>query len=583
MPHLRLGNILVNQGLVSQDQLDRALVIGQKDNQKLIGEILVEEGVVTEDIVAFALGMQFSLPVYSSDNLGMLTPNSEQELKEIISFDFSKKNIVLPLVLHGNILTCAVADPLNLVMLDQLRQTTGCDINLVIATKKGIISAITEFYCEGEESINIMVKEDSVIDKTMRDSYGERNKDHSRIRDDNLGKDKDAINLNNLIKKSKDKILMKIVDLIISQAIDSRASDIHIEPFEDKISLRYRIDGKLYDILPPTTDLHTLIVVRVKAIAHLNMIETDVPQNGMFIVKIQDKDINIRVATIPTVWGEKVVMRIFNNDLMPFDLLSLGLLQNKIDMIRKVLSASKGLVYVTGSTGSGKSTTLYSMINEMRDTSKNIITCEDPVEYTMDGVSQVAVCSEMGLNFATFLKSFSYQDPDVIMLSHTFDFETASNCVHAALSGHFVLSALHCSNTVSALAYLRDIGIQDFLLKDSLSMIIGQCLVRRLCVECKEAYEPTLNEECDQTFKVDLIYSAKGCEVCKYTGYEGQIMIAEILFIDETIRSCIAKGAKHSQIYNEARKNGMETIYENGISLVEKGVTSFEEVCHLNK
>lgn len=577
MRHLKLGEILVKQGLITEKQLHDAIEVQKKDKGR-IGEVLIKLGIITEENMTAALGAQLGIPYYSSQSPELLKPQTDQDLEKLIPVDFAKKNCVLGLSRHMNSLTCAVYDPLDLLLLDNLKRITGCELNLVIAPQTAIQTAINDFYfklgkADGGASMLDAAVEKSYLPITGEDLAGPVKEGAA---------DTAELSLDKLIAKAGEAPVIKLVDLIIRQAIDERASDIHIEPFENKIALRYRIDGKLYNIPPPAPHLHLPIVSRIKILAKLDIAEKRLPQDGAIVAKMETRSVDLRVSTIPTVWGEKVVMRILDKGAIPLELAGLGFDARQIDQLRKALSMPYGLFFVTGPTGSGKSTTLYAAVNETIDPTKNILTVEDPVEYKIEGINQVPVKPEIGLTFATALKAFLRQDPDVIMVGEIRDLETASICVRAALTGHFVLSTLHTNDAASAVTRLVDIGIPQYLLTPSMVMVMGQRLARRLCQKCKEPYEPNPAQHGGITFKTDLIYKPGGCEACKGSGYKGRIVVAEVMPIDDTLRALISKSASHAEIKDAARKNGMATIFESGIRLVEKGFTSYEEICRIS-
>lgn len=575
MTHLKLGEIFIKQGFITEKQLQEAMEVQKKEKGR-IGEILLKLGMITEDNMAEALGRQLGLPYYSSKNAEILVPQTDQDLERIVPAHFAKKNCVLPISKHMNSLTCAVFDPQDLLLLDNLKRITGCEINLVIAPQAAIQNAINEFYFKDRK----MEGKTSLLDEAVEKSYSQQAEDRPLIPQETRAAAE--LSLDKLIAKAEEAPVIKLVDLIIRQAIDERASDIHIEPFENKIHLRYRIDGHLYNIPPPAPHLHLAIVSRIKILAHLDIAEKRLPQDGAIAAKLENRTVDLRVSTIPTVWGEKVVLRLLDKSVVPLELASLGFDAKQISLLRKALKSPYGLFFITGPTGSGKSTTLYAAVNETIDPTKNIITVEDPVEYKIEGINQVAVKPDIGLTFAAALKAFLRQDPDIIMVGEIRDLETASICVRAALTGHFVLSTLHTNDAASAITRLVDIGIPNYLLTPSLVMIMGQRLARRLCQKCKEPYEPTPEQHGGTVIKSDLVYRPKGCEVCKGTGYKGRIVIAEVLAVDQDIRALISKGAGHTEIKDMARKNGMSTLFESGIRLVEKGFTSFDEVCRIS-
>ncbi|MBF0531803.1 MAG: Flp pilus assembly complex ATPase component TadA [Candidatus Omnitrophica bacterium] len=576
MARLRLGEILIKQGLITDKQLQSAIE-AQKAQKGRIGEIFVKLGFITEEDMISALGTQLGIPYYSSENPELLRPQKDQDLDRLVSSDFAKKNNILPLSRHMNSLTCALNDPLDLLLLDNLRRITGCEINPVIAPVTALQKSITEFYFRDKGDGKA-----SMLDKAVESSYSDRGSSSEAVASSSQDSATAELSLDKLIEKAGEAPVIKLVDLIIRQAIDEHASDIHIEPFSGKITLRYRIDGKLFNIPPPAPHLHLPIVSRIKILAKLDIAEKRLPQDGAIAAKLENRTVDIRVSTVPTVWGEKVVMRILDKDAVPLDLTRLGFDQKQIEMIRKAVSLPYGLLFITGPTGSGKSTTLYSTLNEAIDPTVNVVTVEDPVEYKIDGINQVSVKSEIGLTFATALKAFLRQDPDVIMVGETRDLETASICVRAALTGHFVLSTLHTNDAASAVTRLIDIGIQPYLLTPSLVAIVAQRLARKLCPKCKEPYEPTPDQHGGITFKSDLIYRAKGCEACNSVGYKGRVVVAEVLVVDEQVRALISRNATFTEIKDCARKNGMATIFESGIKKVEEGITSYEEVCRIS-
>ena len=576
MTHLKLGEILIRQGLITEKQLQEAIA-AQKKEKGRIGEVLVKLGLITEEHIAEALGTQMGIPYYSSKNLDLLKPQPDQGLEKAVPAEFAKKNCVLPLSRHLNSLTCAVYDPLDLLLLDNLKRIAGCEINPVITTPTAIQAAISEFYFKQSNDGS-----PSMLDRAVERSYTQsKNNDLTALVKEDGG-DTAELSLDKLIAKAEEAPVIKLVDLIIRQAIDERASDIHIEPFENKITLRYRIDGRLYNIPPPAPHLHLPIISRIKILAKLDIAEKRLPQDGAIVAKLENRSVDIRVSTIPTIWGEKVVMRILDKGAVPLELASLGFDARQIDVLRKALAVPYGLFLVTGPTGSGKSTTLYAAVSETIDPTKNIITVEDPVEYKIDGINQVAIKPDIGLTFAAALRAFLRQDPDVIMVGEIRDQETATICVRAALTGHFVLSTLHTNDAASAITRLVDIGVPHYLLTPSLVLIMGQRLARRLCQKCKEPYEPVKEQHGGIEFKSDLVYRVGGCEACKGSGYKGRVVIAEVMPIDDTIRALISKGAGHAEIKDAARKNGMATIFESGLRLVEKGFTSYDEICRIS-
>jgi type II secretory ATPase GspE/PulE/Tfp pilus assembly ATPase PilB-like protein len=370
--------------------------------------------------------------------------------------------------------------------------------------------------------------------------------------------------------------VVKLVDLIIRQAIDEHASDIHIEPFKDKISLRYRIDGKLYEIPPPTKYLHLPIISRIKILSKLDIAEKRLPQDGAFLVRMEDRTIDLRVSTIPTIYGEKVVLRILDRSAIVLNIDQLGFDAKQVEQIRKVIKSPYGLVFLTGPTGSGKTTTLYAILNEVKGPTKNIITIEDPVEYKLDGVNQVQVKPEIGLTFANALKSILRHDPDVMMIGEVRDLETAELAIRTALTGHLIFSTLHTNDACSGATRLIDIGIEPYLVASSVNAFISQRLIRVICPDCKT--ERKDYKGLPEYFKNVNIYYGKGCDKCKSIGYRGMTAIYEILTIDEAIEDLILKKSSVAQIKKLATERGFKSLLDAGIERVKAGVTTPEEV-----
>jgi type II secretory ATPase GspE/PulE/Tfp pilus assembly ATPase PilB-like protein len=386
------------------------------------------------------------------------------------------------------------------------------------------------------------------------------------------------LSLDKLIARAEEAPVVKMVDLIIRQAIEEGASDIHIEPFKEKTSLRYRIDGRLCEIPPPAKHLHLPIVSRVKILAKMDIAEKRLPQDGSILVRINDRPIDIRVSVIPTIHGEKAVMRILDRGNKVLDLNSFGFDAKQMEHVRKAINQPYGLVFITGPTGSGKSTTLYAILNEIKNSTKNIVTVEDPVEYKIDGINQVQIKPEVGLTFAAALRSFLRQDPDIMMVGEVRDLETAQICMRSALTGHLILTTLHTNDAPSAASRLMDIGVEPYMLAPSLLLVIAQRLIRKLCPECKEAYEPTAEQLKGAHIKADLIYRHKGCAKCNNMGYRGRTNICEVMPCTIEIQDLINQRATYQKIREVARAMGMQTLYESGIKKVEAGITSLEEV-----
>jgi len=557
--HLRLGEILTKKGLITEEQLSKALQI-QEEKGGLLGEVLVKLGMVNEEDMVIALGEQLGIPYATTGEKGLLRPATDQDLETLVPEELARRWKVRPLRKHLSSLTLACADPLDLIMMDNIKRMTGCEINPVVATVTNIDKGIEEFY--GGKSLL-----EAVITKSYRTEKG--------LAVEEL---KEKLNLDELIAKAEEAPVVKLADLIIKQAIDDRASDIHIEPLKERMSIRFRIDGILYEIPPPAGHLLLALVSRIKILSKLDIAEKRLPQDGSFTVKIKDSLIDLRVSTIPAIYGEKVVMRILDKAKIPLDLKQLGFEARMLEDFERAIKRPYGLIFLTGPTGCGKTTTLYAALETIKTTEKNLLTIEDPVEYKLDGINQVQVKPQIGLTFANALRSFLRQDPDIILVGEVRDLETAQICVQAALTGHLVLSTLHTNDAIGAIPRLVNIGVEPFLLAPSLILVAAQRLVRRLCLKCKEAYEPT-PEILEKTgITSELIYRPKGCEHCSQTGYRGRIGIFEVILIGERLGGLIYKGATGQTIKDTAKQMGIKTLWEDGLKKVADGITSLEEV-----
>ena len=554
----KLGQILLKEGLITEEQLDKAIEIQKKEGTRL-GETLINLGIVTEKDIVVAMAKQLSIP-YASYAKGLLKPAEGQDLSKLIPEDYARKNMLLPISKHMNSLTIAFMDPLDLIAIDNLKRMTNCEINPIIATKSDLQRAIDEFY--GKEDL---------LKDAISDSYELEEFKQEKDADEDLS-------LDDLIARAEEAPVVKLVDLILMQAIRDRASDIHIEPFKNKINIRYRIDGVLYEIPPPSRHLLPAIVSRIKILSNLDIAERRLPQDGAFFVKVENKGIDIRVSTVPAIYGEKVVMRILDKSATPLNLGDLGFEQDDLAKFRRAIISPNGLILITGPTGSGKTTTLYAALNEIKSPRKNISTVEDPVEYKLEGINQVQIKPAIGLTFAGALRAFLRQDPDIIMVGEVRDLETAQICIRASLTGHLVLSTLHTNDAASTISRLIDIGLEPYLISSSLIMVGAQRLVRRLCPECKEAYETTPAMAKDLDIKQELLYKPKGCDYCGHTGYRGRVAIYEIILMSDKLREMVARGASLGDIKDKIKELGVKTLLRSGIKKAEEGLTSIEEV-----
>ena len=563
--YLRLGEFLIKEKLITSAQLEKALSV-QKERGGRLGEILVKLGMIKEEEAVSALGRQLGVP-YFSLGTGMLKPAVDQGLADLIPKEFALKNLILPLSRTLKSLTVAMVDPLDLMLIDNVRKLTNCEINPVIATQSDIVKAIEDFYGKSH-----------LLKDAVEASYDISSVSASEVTiEDSTTTPDEELSLDKLVARAEEAPVVKLVDLIIRQAIDEKASDIHIEPFKDRICLRYRIDGKLYEIPPPAKHMHLPIVSRIKILSKLDIAEKRLPQDGAFAVRIGDRPIDLRVSSLPTIYGEKVVMRILDRSNIVLDLNLLGYDQKQLEDMRHAIAMPYGLVLLTGPTGCGKTTTLYAILSEIRDPTKNIVTVEDPVEYRLDGINQVHVKPEIGLTFAAASRNFLRQDPDVMLVGEIRDTETAQICIRAALTGHIVLSTLHTNDAPAAINRLIDIGVEPYLVTPTLILVVAQRLMRRLCPACKEAYEPTPDQLGGIQLKAELIYRPKGCPKCNNLGYRSRVCISEVMVVTDEMRQLITEHAPYTKLRECARRNGMQTLYDSAIKKVEAGLSSMEE------
>jgi len=564
-PEIRLGELLIKKDKVTKEQIEESLAL-QKETGEKIGEVLVKSGYIGEEDLAQALSEQLHVP-YVSLSKGTLKPRLDQNLSELIPARFANANLVLPISKNLSSLTVAFVNPLDLMVKDNIRKMTACNVNPVITTKSEITAEIQEFYGK-----------DSALKEAIKDTY--KGEEKVSALETYRGEEEEEFSLDKILAKAEEAPVVKLVDLIIKQAVEERASDIHIEPFENKIRVRYRVDGILHEISPPAKHLHMAIISRIKILSKMDIAEKRLPQDGGFLVKLEDRLVDLRVSTIPTAHGEKVAIRILDKSSTPLELTELGFSSQDIEKFQRTISQPYGLIFLTGPTGSGKSTTLYASLNSIKTPEKNITTIEDPIEYRFEGINQVQARPDIGLTFVAGMRSFLRQDPDVIMIGEVRDKETAQICIRAALTGHIVFSTLHTNDAPAACERLKDLGIDTFLINSSLLMVVAQRLVRRLCAECKKGYEPSKEEIKRIGKEVDMIYGAnpKGCEHCSMTGYRGRLGVYEVMEVNEKIRRAISKGGSDEDIRWIAHETGMNSLWENGMEKVIDGITSIDEV-----
>ena len=546
-----LGEILRDEGLISEEQLKAGLEKQKREKGLKIGEALVALGAVTEEDVAKAIWQQRKIPYVDLDSYA-----PDPNVIELVPEKVARSYTALPLFKIGNALTVAMADPLNLIAVDDLRSKTGCEIEPVISTE-GKITRCLDHYYRMDESISQLIE-----DVAARDD----------------GK-KDAADIS-------EAPMIKLANLIIQQAVRDGASDVHIEPGEKEISVRYRIDGVLQEIKKLPKSLHEAIASRFKVWGEIDIAKKRTAQDGRFFINADSKEIEVRLSTFPTIYGENLVMRILDPTATILELKSLGLPPAIFDSYMKLLKLPEGMVLVTGPTGSGKTTTLYASLGTISDPSLNIITIEDPVEYRLRQIRQTQVNPQAGVTFASGLRAILRQDPDVIMVGEIRDMETAQMAARAALTGHLVFSTLHTNDAPGAVTRLVDIGVEPFLISSGVAGVLAQRLVRTICSSCKEPFvpPPEILEQFGIAKKAKgrKFYRGRGCQACRFSGYRGRIGIYELLLISDTLRDLINEKRSATEIRKVALKSGdLRTLFRDGLEKAAKGITTFEEVSRI--
>ncbi len=558
----RIGRVLTKMGKVNRDQVNEALTLQEKKRAPL-GQLLVELGYVTHDDVNLALAAQAGMETVNLEDYDL----SEEVIREIPA-EMAMAYQILPLShdKETNTLTVAMKTADNFRALDDLRLLMGFKVDAVVAPAEQLDKLIQTYYGDDEESLASLVAE--LTDDHDLEELADRG---------------ESIDLQDQIELADDNRVRRLLNLVLLQAIKDKASDIHFEPFEDEFKMRYRIDGVLYEMIPPPKHLAMPIVSRVKVMSNLDIAERRLPQDGRIELMVNNQQVDLRVAVLPTMFGESVVMRILDRGNVQLDLERVGMRPDDLETFRQLIHKPNGIVVVTGPTGSGKTTTLYAALNELNETTEKILTVEDPVEYDIDGLVQVQVKADVGLTFAAALRSFLRQDPDIILVGETRDLETAQIAVQASLTGHLVFTTLHTNDAPSSIARLLDLGLEPFLLTATIEGIVAQRLVRTICTRCKETYTPHEEELMQlQLLPEDLdgrqLYRGRGCDYCNHSGYKGRIGLYEIMILDDEMREMIMQNASTQIINAEAKKRGMRTLRQAGLLSLYDGLTTIEEI-----
>ena len=564
----KLGDLLVEAGLITKEQLQEALEVQKKDNERL-GTILVKLGYLTEEEITSFLSKQYGIPAVNLEHFEI----SEDVIKRIPS-DIARKYMLIPITRTGSTLTVAMADPTNIYALDDIKFLTGLNVEPVVASELSIKKAIDKYY-GSETQIELR--------KVVEDLEG----DFAEDADLEVVEDEEEIDLESLVASVEEAPVVKFVNMMLMDAVKKGASDIHVEPYEKYYRVRFRIDGVLHEVMKPPLSMKDAITSRIKIMSKLDIAEKRLPQDGRIKLKMklegQRKELDFRVSVLPTLFGEKIVMRILDPEKLMLDMTKLGFEQESLDKFTEAIKKPYGMVLVTGPTGSGKTNTLYSAISQLNTPDTNIMTAEDPVEFNLPGINQVNVRDEIGLTFAAALRSFLRQDPNIILVGEIRDFETAEIAIKAALTGHLVLSTLHTNDAPSTISRLMNMGIEPFLVATSVNLICAQRLVRRVCKNCKEEVKVPKKTLLDIGFREDelkglKIYKGKGCDVCNGTGYKGRVGLYEVMEVTDTIKDLILSGATALDLREQAIKEGMITLRRSGLIKIKNGITSIEEV-----
>ena len=553
----KLGNFLVREGLITAEQLENALQ-EQKANGGMLGSNLVKMGYLEEAELMEFLSKQFGVPSTDPSKLDVDT-----EVIEMIPGNIVQKYKIVPISLEGQTLTIAMVDPSNIFIIDDIKFLTRKNIRVTVATESSIKLALDRFYDAGASLEDVM----SEFDEEGVD----------------VVEAGDNLDLSELESAAEQAPVVKLVNLILVDAIKKMASDIHIEPYEKSFRVRYRIDGVLYEVMKPPMKLKNALISRLKIMSKLDIAERRLPQDGRIKLKTRGKEMDFRVSVLPTLFGEKVVLRLLDKSNLQLDMTKLGFEQKQLSHFQEAIHKPFGMVLVTGPTGSGKTTTLYSALSELNKSTENISTAEDPVEFNLGGINQVQIHESIGLSFAAGLRSFLRQDPDIIMVGEIRDFETAEIAIKAALTGHMVLSTLHTNDAPSTINRMLNMGVEPFLVSSAVNLILAQRLARRICEDCKEEIEVPKETLLDLGLSDDEVGSigchhGEGCPNCSQTGYKGRIALYEVMPLYEEIKELVLVGASSTEIKREAMRLGMLTLRQSGINKLKDGITTVEEV-----
>ena len=562
----RLGEILVRDSMISADQLKKALDYQKKEGGRL-GTCLVKLGLVSDEDITAVLSRQYGVP-----SINLKFYEVDPAVIKLIPQETAVRYQIVPLSRVGSTLTIAMTDPTNVFAMDDIKFMTGFNVEPVVASESAISEAIAKFYGAAESG--------QELEQVMKDLAG----DEAALE---LAQEESDMDLASLEKAAEEAPIIKLVNLILTDAVKRGASDIHVEPYEKELRVRFRIDGVLQTVMTPPMKLKDAITSRIKIMAKLDISEKRLPQDGRIMIKYakdgKKKELDFRVSTVPTLFGEKIVLRLLDKENLRLDMTKLGFEAESLTKFERAILRPYGMVLVTGPTGSGKTNTLYSSVARLNTIDTNIMTAEDPVEFQLGGINQVQMKEQIGLNFASALRAFLRQDPNIILVGEIRDFETAEIAVKAALTGHLVLSTLHTNDAPSTISRLMNMGIEPFLVATSVNLIAAQRLVRRVCSQCKEPLNITPQALVDAGYtteesKTTTVYHGRGCGTCNNTGYKGRVGLYEVMEINDEIRELILVGASAIELKKKALETGMITLRRSGLIKIAAGLTTMEEV-----
>jgi type IV pilus assembly protein PilB len=564
MAHRRIGQVLVDMGFITDEQQELLVDEQQQHPGQLLGKVALDMGLISEDQLAQALAEQLSLHTISVGDVTVA-----KDVLAMVTTPMAQMYRIVPIEFDGETLTVAMCDPQNLSVQDELRTFLGFNIRVVVATESAVMAALERYYGESTESVESIVlalEEDQALAAAAAGISADG-----------------PINLDDVTALADSAPVRKLLNMVLLMAIREHASDLHFEPFEDEFRIRIKADGVLYEMVPPPRHLAFAITTRIKVMANLDIAERRLPQDGRIELTVGGHPVDLRISVLPTMFGESVVMRVLDRSVVSLDLAKVGMEEDTLVRFRDVLSRPNGIILVTGPTGSGKTTTLYSALNELNRVTDKLITTEDPVEYDMDGIIQVPIDASIGNTFAHILRSILRQDPDKILVGEIRDLETAEIAVQAALTGHLVFSTLHTNDAPSTVTRLKDMGVPTFLITATIEAILAQRLVRKVCMQCREEYRPAREIWDDLELSADDIrghrfYRGAGCELCNNTGYKGRVGLFELMVMTNEIRDIVMANAQRDEIRELARKQGMIGLRDAGIKACFDGITTPEEV-----